>query len=83
MVVMISVIRNTPVTLEQVKKWRKQGTDQELPLMVARHNAKVSNLLDELNDIRYTRVVDVDDLNNKIDQLIEILIRGIEFKDGY
>lgn len=77
---MYSIIGHTPVTVEQVKTWRQQGTDQEVPLMVAKHNAKVSNLLDELNDIRYTRVTDVDDVNNKIEQLIDILIRGINFK---
>lgn len=80
---MYSIIGHTPVTVEQVKQWRKQGTDQEIPMMAARHNAQVSNLLGELNDIRYTRVVDVDDVNNKIDKLIEILIRGVNFKDGY
>jgi hypothetical protein len=80
---MYSIIGHTPVTVEQVKTWRKQGTDKEVPLMVARHNAQVSNLLDELNDIRFTRVTDVDDVNNKIDKLIEILLRGIEFKDAY
>lgn len=46
-------------------------------------DAKVSNLIEELNRIRYTRVVDVDDVNNKIDNLIEILLRGVDFKDGY
>jgi hypothetical protein len=80
---MHSIIGHTPVTVEQVKTWRKQGTDKEVPLMVARHNAQVSNLLDELNNIRYARVTDVDDVNNKIDKLIEILIRGVNFKDGW
>ena len=82
---MYTVIANTPVTVEQVKEWRKQDTDEEvpLPLMVAKHNAKASNLIRELNDIRYARVADVDDVNNKIDKLIEILLRGVEFKEGY
>lgn len=80
---MNSIIAHTPITVEQVKQWRKQGTDQEVPLMVAKHNAQVSNLLDELNDIRYARATDVDDVNNKIDKLIEILLRGVNFKDGY
>ena len=80
---MYSIIGRTPVTVEQVKQWRKQGTDQEVPMMVARHNAQVSNLMDELNDIRYTRVVDVDDVNNKIDKLIEILLRGVNFRNEW
>lgn len=80
---MNSVIRNTPTTVEQVKYWRKQGTDQEVPLMIAKHNAQVSNLLEELNDIRYARAIDIDDVNNKIDKLTEILLRGVNFKDGW
>lgn len=80
---MDSVIRNTPITVEQVKIWRQEGTDNEVPLMIARHNAQVSNLMVELNDIRYARATDVDDVNNKIDKLIEILLRGVNFKDGY
>ena len=80
---MYSIIGHTPVTVEQVKHWRKQGTDQEVPLMVARHNAQVSNLMDELNDIRYARVVDVDDVNNKLDKLIEILLRGVNFRNEW
>lgn len=80
---MNSIIANTPVTVEQVDEWRKQGTDEEVPLMVAKHNAKVENLIEELNDIRYARVTDVDDVNNKIDKLVEILLRGVEFKEGY
>jgi ssDNA-specific exonuclease RecJ len=78
---MNSIIKNTPVSVDQVKQWRKQGTDEEVPLMVAKHNAKVSNLIEELNDIRYTRVIDVDDVNNKIDKLVEIILRGVEFRD--
>jgi hypothetical protein len=39
--------------------------------------------MDELNDIRYTRVTDIDDVNQKIDKLIEIMLRGIEFKGTY
>jgi hypothetical protein len=80
---MYSIIGHTPVTVEQVKQWRKQGTDKEVPMMVARHNAQVSNLLDELNDIRFTRVTDVDDVNNKIDKLVVILLRGVNFRDGW
>lgn len=80
---MYSIIAHTAVTVEQVKHWRKQGTDQEVPLMLAKHNAKVSNLLDELNNIRYTCVTDVDDVNNKLDKLIEILLRGVNFKNEW
>ena len=80
---MDKIISNTTVTVEQVNEWRKQGTDEEVPLMVAKHNAKVENLIEELNDIRYARVTDVDDVNNKIDKLVEILLRGVEFKEGY
>jgi hypothetical protein len=80
---MNKIIENTPCTVEQVKHRRKVGTDQELPLMIARYNAKASNLIEELNDIRYTRATDVDDVNNKIDKLVEILLRGVNFKDAY
>jgi hypothetical protein len=74
------IIENTPCTIEQVKHWQNKGTDQELPLMFAKYNAKASNLIDELDAIRYTRATDVDDVNKKIDMLVEILLRGIEFK---
>jgi hypothetical protein len=80
---MDKIIAHTAVTVEQVKHWRKQGTDQEVPLMLARYNAQVSNLIEELNDIRYTRVVDVDDVNDKIDKLVVILLRGVNFRDGW
>jgi len=49
--------------------------------MVAKYNAKAGTLLEELNDIRYNRVNTIDDVNEKIDKLIDILIRGIEFKE--
>jgi hypothetical protein len=80
---MDKIIENTPCTVEEVKRWRKQGTDQELPLMRARYNAKASNLIEELNDIRFTRVTDINDVNDKIDKLVAILLRGIEFKGAY
>lgn len=78
---MNSIIKNTPVSVDQVKKWRKQGTDEEVPLMIAERDAQVSNLIEELNDIRYARAIDVDDVNNKIDKLVEIILRGVEFRD--
>lgn len=78
---MKEIINNTSVTPEEVKLWRKQGTDEEVPLMVAKYNAKAGTLLEELNDIRYNRVNTIDDVNEKIDKLIDILIRGIEFKE--
>ena len=80
---MDKIIENTHCTVEEVKRWRKEGTDQELPLLRARYNAKASNLIEELNDIRFTRVTDINDVNDKIDKLIEILIRGVNFKDAY
>lgn len=78
---MKEIINNTSVTPEEVKLWRKKGTEEEVPLMVAKYNAKVGTLLEELNDIRYDRINSIDDVNEKIDKLIDILIRGIEFKE--
>ena len=78
---MNSIIKNTPVSVDQVKKWRKQGTDEEVPLMVAKHNAQVSILIDELNSIRDIRAIGIDDMNYKIDRLVEIILRGVEFRD--
>ena len=80
---MNKIIENTHCTVEEVKRWRKEGTDQELPLLRARYNAKASNLIGELNDIRFTRVTDINDVNDKIDKLVAILLRGIEFKGAY
>ena len=48
--------------------------------MHAAYNGKASILIDELNKIRYDRVNDIDDMNEKIGKLIDIMIRGIEFK---
>jgi hypothetical protein len=49
----------------------------------AAYNAKASILLDELNDIRYSQVNGIDDVNEKIGKLIDIMIRGIEFRGDY
>lgn len=75
---MIHIIQNTPGALAATKQWRDKNP--EMPLMHAVHNGKASILIDELNDIRYARVNDIDDVNQKIDKLIEILMRGIKFK---
>ena len=74
---MKDIIKNTPITVEEVKQWRKQGTIDQIPLMTAKHNAKASKLLDELDSICSAP-------NNpdvKIAALVSILIRGIEFKN--
>lgn len=76
---MKDIIQNTPGTIAETKRWRDKN-----PEMLVRHavyNGKASILIDELNDIRYARVNDIDDVNEKIGKLIEILIRGIEFKE--
>lgn len=78
---MKDIIQNTPGTIAETKKWRDKNP--EMPLMHAVHNAKASILMDELNNIRYARVNDIDDVNQKIDKLIEIMLRGIEFKGMY
>ena len=78
---MKDIIQNTPGTIAETKRWRDKNP--EMPLMHAVHNAKVSILMDELNDIRYSRPTDIDDVNQKIDKLIEIMLRGIEFKGAY
>lgn len=75
---MKDIIKNTPGTIAETKKWRDKNP--EIPLMYAVHNAKASILMDELNEIRFARVNDIDDVNQKIDKLIEIMLRGIEFK---
>ncbi len=78
---MKDIIQNTPGTIAETKKWRDKNP--EMPLMHAVYNGKASILMDELNDIRYTRVNDIDDVNQKIEKLIEIMLRGIEFKRTY
>lgn len=75
---MKDIIQNTHGTIAETKRWRDKNP--EMPLMHAVYNGKASILINELNDIRYARVNDIDDVNQKIDKLIEILIRGIEFK---
>ena len=75
---MKEIIENTPGTIAETKKWR--DADPEMPLMNAVYNAKASILIDELNKIQYDRVSDIDDVNEKIGKLIDIMIRGIEFK---
>jgi hypothetical protein len=75
---MKEIIENTPGTIAETKKWR--DGDPEMPLMNAVYNAKASILIDELNKIQYDRVSDIDDVNEKIGKLIDIMIRGIEFK---
>ena len=78
---MKDIIQNTPGTIAETKRWRDKNP--EMPLMHAVYNGKASILMDELNDIRFTRVTDIDDVNQKIDKLIEIMLRGIEFKGTY
>ena len=78
---MKDIIQNTPGTIAETKRWRDMNP--EMPLMHAVYNGKASILMDELNDIRYTRVNDVDDVNQKIEKLIEIMLRGIVFKGTY
>ena len=72
---MKEIIRNTPITVEEVKRWRDLNPNM-LP-MTAKYNARVSILIDELTAIQS----EVDDPNEKINRLIDILIRGIEFKE--
>lgn len=78
---MKDIIQNTPGTIAETKRWRDKNP--EMSLAMAAWNGKASILMDELNDIRYTRVNDIDDVNQKIDKLIEIMLRGIEFKGMY
>ena len=73
------IIENTVYTEEELMRWRENN--DSMPLDQCRYNARVSYLIDELDGIRYTRATDVDDVNKKIDMLVEILLRGIEFKD--
>jgi hypothetical protein len=75
---MKDIIQNTPGTIAETKRWRDMNP--EMPLMHAAYNGKASILIDELNKIRYDRVNDIDDVNEKISKLIGIMIRGIEFK---
>ena len=76
---MNKIIENTEITAADVASWRHQGTLDEVPLMVAKHNAKVARLIEELEFIR-----DVDnDPDVKIAALVSILLRGIEFKESH
>lgn len=74
---MKDIIKNTPITVAEVNHWRKQGTIDEIPLMTAKYNAKAAKLLDELDFIRNVP----NDPDVKIAALIDIIIRGIEFKN--
>jgi hypothetical protein len=78
---MKDIIQNTPGTIAETKRWRDKNP--EMSLANAAYNGKASILMDELNDIRYDRVTDIDDVNEKISKLIDIMIRGIEFKGTY
>jgi len=78
---MKEIINNTSVSDEEIKLWRKKGTEEEAPLMVAKYNAKAGTLLEELSIIQYDSVNSIDDVNEKINKLINILLRGIEFKE--
>lgn len=78
---MKDIIQNTPGTIAETKRWRDKNP--EMPLAHAAYNGKASILMDELNGIRLARVNDIDDVNQKIDKLIEIMLRGIEFKGTY
>lgn len=73
---MKEIIKNTRVTFEEVNHWRKQGTDDEVPLMIAKRNAQVCKVMNELSHIRLVMV----NPDEKIDLLIEILMRGINFE---
>lgn len=75
---MKEIIKNTPSTIAETKRWRDKNP--EMPLMNAVHNGRASILIDELNKIKYDRVNDIDDVNEKISKLVDIMIRGIEFK---
>jgi hypothetical protein len=54
-----------------------------MTLNAAIHNAKASKLLEQLSDIRSSNVRSLDDVNQKIEALIDIMSRGIEFKGTY
>ena len=74
---MKEIIKNTEVTVAEVNRCRKQGTIDEIPLMTAKRNAKAAKLLGELDFIRNVP----NDPDLKIAALIDIIIRGIEFKN--
>ena len=73
---MKNIIKNTEITVEEVNQWRWRGTIKEVPLMTAKHNAKARKLLNELDFIRNAP----NDPDVKIAALIDIIIRGIDFK---
>jgi predicted nucleic acid-binding Zn ribbon protein len=73
---MKNIIKNTEITVEEVNQWRYRGTIKEVPLMTAKHNAKVRKLLNELDFIRNAP----NDPDVKIAALIDIMVRGIDFK---
>jgi hypothetical protein len=78
---MKDIIKNTPGNIAETKRW--SDMNPEMPLKNAAYNAKASILIDELNKIRYSQVNGIDDVNEKIGKLIDIMIRGIEFRGDY
>jgi hypothetical protein len=72
------IIENTDYTEEDYMRWRE--IYDRMPIDQCCYNAKASNLIGELDAIRYTRATDVDGVNKKVDMLVEILLRGIVFK---
>lgn len=75
------IIENTSYTQEELMRWHENH--DRMPLDHCRYNAKASHLLVELNNITMYRSLDPEDVDRKIDMLVEILCRGIEFKDNY
>lgn len=73
---MKDIINNTEIDVADIDQWRKKGTADEIPLIDAKYNAKAVRLLDELYQIRLSQ----DDPDTKINALIDILIRGVQFK---
>jgi hypothetical protein len=75
------IIQNTPASIAETQRWR--DNNPHMTLNAAIHNAKASKLLQQLNDVRSSNVRSLDDVNQKIEALIDIMSRGIEFKGTY
>lgn len=72
---MKEIIKNTIVTASEVSSWR----GEEVPLMDAKHNAQAAKLLGELDHIRNSEFTP----DQKIAALIDIIIRGVQFRPHF
>ena len=82
---MEEIIKNTTVTDLEVSSWKEEIVGdlevisyqgKEVTLIDVKHNTQVAKLLDELDHIRNSERTP----DQKISALIDIIIRGVQFR---